>query len=156
MSPNQEPRVGIGAFILNDKGKVLLGKRKGSHGAGTWALPGGHLEFGETFENCAEREVLEETGLSIKNIQFLTATNNVMAAENKHYVTVFVSGSIYGEDEKPKLMEPEKCEAWKWVSWDEIVSLAQKELKGEIDEKRKLFSPLVNLVEQRSGFRPSL
>jgi ADP-ribose pyrophosphatase YjhB (NUDIX family) len=70
---------------------------------GTWALPGGHLEFGETFENCAEREILEETGLAIRNIQFLTATNNVMPAENKHYVTVFVGGSIYGEVTEPKV-----------------------------------------------------
>ncbi|KAE8413395.1 NUDIX hydrolase domain-like protein [Aspergillus pseudocaelatus] len=153
----QEPRVGIGAFILNKKGEVLLGKRKGSHGAGTWALAGGHLEFGETFENCAEREVLEETGLTIRNVQFLTATNNVMLDENKHYVTVFVSGDIYGDVLEPELMEPEKCEAWEWVAWEEIVALAQDAMAGkESGEKKKLFSPLVNLVEQRPGFRPVL
>ncbi|KAE8318941.1 NUDIX hydrolase domain-like protein [Aspergillus transmontanensis] len=152
-----EPRVGIGAFVLNKKGEVLLGKRKGSHGAGTWALAGGHLEFGETFENCAEREVLEETGLTIRNVQFLTATNNVMLDENKHYVTVFVSGDICGDVVEPKLMEPEKCEAWEWVAWEEIVALAEDAMAGkESGERKKLFSPLVNLVEQRPGFRPVL
>ena len=60
------PQVGVGVLILRD-GKVLLGRRKGSHGAGCWSAPGGHLEFGETLEDCAAREVLEETGLKIRN-----------------------------------------------------------------------------------------
>ena len=63
-----------------------------TYGPGTWALPGGHLEFGETFEACARREVLEETGLAVKHdsVRFLTATNDVMQPERKHYVTVFM------------------------------------------------------------------
>lgn len=63
-----------------------------THGTGTWALPGGHIEFGESFETCATREVFEETGLHIKadSVRFLTATNDVMASEHKHYVTIFM------------------------------------------------------------------
>ncbi|KAE8352831.1 NUDIX hydrolase domain-like protein [Aspergillus coremiiformis] len=155
----QVPRIGIGAFILNNEGKVLLGKRKGSHGAGTWALPGGHLEFNESFENCAEREILEETGLTIREVQFLTATNDIMVDENKHYVTVFVRGRISGERVEPKLMEPEKCEAWEWVAWDEIVAVAREVIDGKdtgntSNLRRKLFVPIVNLVLQRPGFCP--
>ncbi|KAE9395847.1 hypothetical protein BT96DRAFT_1021756 [Gymnopus androsaceus JB14] len=86
------PKVGVGVFVLNREGRFVLGKRKGSHGQGTWALPGGHLEAGESFEACAAREVLEETNITIKNVRFLTATNDVMAAEGKHYVTVWVAG----------------------------------------------------------------
>ena len=41
------PKVGIGVMIQNEKGEVLLGLRQGSHGAGEWSFPGGHLEFGE-------------------------------------------------------------------------------------------------------------
>ena len=40
----QKPRVGIGVMIFKD-GKVLLGKRKASHGEGEWASPGGHLDY---------------------------------------------------------------------------------------------------------------
>ncbi|GAB1208187.1 hypothetical protein APSETT445_006928 [Aspergillus pseudonomiae] len=135
------PKVGIGAFVLNKEGKCLLGKRKCSPGAGTWALPGGQLQFGESFENCAEREVFEKTGLTITNVQFTTATNNIMLYEGIHYMTVF-------------LMEPEKCEAWEWVAWEEIVALANYAMAGKDNGKKKLFSPLVNLVEQRPGFSP--
>ena len=59
---------------------------------GTWGLPGGHLEFGESFETCATRETLEETGLKMKDVRFLNATNSIMKAENKHYITIFMGG----------------------------------------------------------------
>lgn len=60
------PRVGVAVFVLNEKGHVLVGKRTGSHGAGTLALPGGHLELHESFQDCAAREVYQETGLMLE------------------------------------------------------------------------------------------
>ena len=52
------PLIGVAAIVIKDK-KVLLGKRKNAHGAGTWAFPGGHLEFNESIEACAKREVFD-------------------------------------------------------------------------------------------------
>lgn len=63
------PRVGVAVFVLNEKGHVLIGKRTGSHGAGTLALPGGHLELHESFQECAARETFEETGLILESPQ---------------------------------------------------------------------------------------
>jgi ADP-ribose pyrophosphatase YjhB (NUDIX family) len=54
--PPPRPLVGLGVLVVRD-GKVLVGQRRGSLGAGEYALPGGHLEHGEGFEECAAREV---------------------------------------------------------------------------------------------------
>ena len=78
------PQVGVGVIVIRE-GLVLLGKRIGSHGAGTWALPGGHLEFGESLEDCARREVLEETGLAVQSVAPGPYTNNFFVSEGKIY-----------------------------------------------------------------------
>src|SRR5712692_1149689 len=79
-------RVGVGVMILKN-GKVLLGLRNGSHGAGEWAFPGGHFEYMETFEDCATRETLEECGVEIQNIRFQLLAN-LRQYRPKHYVHV--------------------------------------------------------------------
>jgi 8-oxo-dGTP diphosphatase len=125
----QWPRVGVAA-IVRHRGKVLLGKRRGSHGEGTWALPGGHLEFGEAIEACVEREVREETGLIVTNVQFGTITNDIFIDEGRHYVTIFMVCDY--ADGTLTVMEPDKCDAWRWCGWDEI--------------PRPMFLPLANLL----------
>ncbi|KAJ9214462.1 hypothetical protein DTO166G4_3866 [Paecilomyces variotii] len=152
-----EPRVGVGVFVINKDGKFVLGVRKGSTGSGTWALPGGHLEFGETFEECAAREILEETGLALKDLQFLTATNNVMKAEKKHYITIFMAATVVGDNPKPQLLEPEKCEGWEWASWDDVCSMYEAEAQAADSqnyEGKRLFLPLTSIFQQRPGFNP--
>ena len=64
---SNRPKVGV-SVVLRFENLVLLGKRKGSHGAGTWAFPGGHLEYGESVEDCGKRELLEETNIDLKNL----------------------------------------------------------------------------------------
>ena len=59
------PVVGIGAVVIRD-GKVLLIRRGVAQGRGLWAVPGGSLELGETLQQGAEREILEETGITIR------------------------------------------------------------------------------------------
>ncbi|HYK08635.1 MAG TPA: NUDIX hydrolase [Candidatus Eisenbacteria bacterium] len=133
----QVPRVGIGV-IIRHKGKVLLGKRKGSHGEGDWAFPGGHLEFGETIEDCVKREVAEETSLHVKNIHFGAVTNDIFKKEKKHYITIFMVCDY--ANGKVKTMEPHKCEKWEWFSWETLPS--------------PLFIPFQNLLKQK--FHPFL
>src|SRR5262245_31889419 len=77
-------KVGIGVFIFNEAGHVLLGKRINSHGHGTWGLPGGHLEYGETPIECAIREAREETGLILTHLKEGLFTNDIFQEENKH------------------------------------------------------------------------
>jgi len=104
------PKVGIGVMILKD-GKVLFGKRKGSHGEGEYAFPGGHLEYMESFEGCAKRETQEECGIEITNVRFQLLAN-VKRYAPKHYAHIgLVADWKRGE---PKVLEPEKCESWGW------------------------------------------
>lgn len=114
---NSEPRVGVGVIIKKD-GKVLFGKRKGSHGAGDWCCPGGHLDFKESFEDCAIRETAEETGIKIKNIKFGAVTNDFFQNEDKHYITISIVADYDSGDVEIK--EPDKCEEWGWFEWNSL------------------------------------
>lgn len=108
------PRIGIGVIVLRGK-RILLGQRSGAHGAGTWALPGGHLEFGESLAECARREVLEETGLVIAGVTAGPFTNDFFVAEQKHYVTLFMLATVARGDAERR--EPDKCLRWDWFEW---------------------------------------
>lgn len=117
--------VGFGVMILKDK-KILLGHRhedpeKASSalkGAGTWTMPGGKLHFGETFEQGAAREVLEETGIKIKNVNVISINNDMV--EDAHFVTIgLFSDSFDGE---PKVMEPDEITEWGWFDLNNLPS----------------------------------
>lgn len=97
-------------MIFKD-GKVLLAKRKGSHGAGEYAFPGGHLEYLESFEDCAKRETKEECGIEIENIKFQFVANVTKYAP-KHYVHLGLVADWKSGD--PVVLEPEKSESWDW------------------------------------------
>lgn len=113
---NPAVRVGVACFVWKN-GKFLIAKRQGSHGAATWSVPGGHLEFDETWEDCARREVLEETGLQIKNIRFLAATNDIFK-EGKHYATVWMESDWAGGE--PAILEPDRCSAQNWCTFSTL------------------------------------
>lgn len=118
MSGMERPRVGIGVIVIKD-GKVLLGKRRGAHGAGEYAWPGGHLEHLELFDACARREVMEETGLTIGPLRFVRVLN-LRAYAPRHYVDlVFAADWVAGE---PEVREPDKVERWAWYDLDALPS----------------------------------
>ena len=112
MAKENIPRVGIGVLIFNEEGKVLFQHRTGRHAHGTWAGPGGWLEFGETFEQAAKREVKEELDLDIEDVKVVGTTNHIYTDEGKQVVTVFVKTNKFTG--KPKLMEPDKHSEFGW------------------------------------------
>jgi 8-oxo-dGTP diphosphatase len=119
MSQEYRTRVGVGVMILKF-GKVLLGVRKGSHGAGEYGFPGGGLEYMESFEDCVKREVREECGVEIQNLRFQLVANLTEYAP-KHYVHIGMIADWKSGD--PQVLEPDKCESWSWFGLDALPNL---------------------------------
>lgn len=151
MNEGIRPKVGVGVLLIRDN-KILAGRRSNvaKHGFATWAPPGGHLEFFETFEQCAEREVLEETGLKITNVRFGTVTNDFFVKENKHYITVWMLADCDGAH--ARIMEPDQCDAWQWFASHEFplelfVSFKNLINQGFVDQllEKKPESAMLNL-----------
>ena len=129
------PFVGTSAVVVRD-GLVLLGRRRGAHGAGTWSFPGGKLDAGESPEDAAARELHEETGLTAVRIAPITWTNDVFAADGLHFVTLH---HLVEADGDPQVREPDKVEGWSWHRWDAL--------------PEPLFAPITALVA--TGWRPA-
>ncbi len=122
---NKKTRGGCGVMIMKN-GQVLLGKRHDDQekassdlrGEGTWTMPGGKLDFGESLENCATREVFEETGIKLNEIKVFCVNNN--KNEHAHYVTIgLYSDNFEGE---PKVMESDEIVEWQWFNLDNLPS----------------------------------
>ncbi|MFH1601335.1 MAG: NUDIX domain-containing protein [Candidatus Shapirobacteria bacterium] len=125
MEEKKKVGVGFGVMILKD-GKLLLGKRhedpeKASsllNGAGTWTMPGGKLDFGETFEEGAKREVLEETGIILNELDVICVNQDII--ETAHFITIgLFSDAFSGE---PKVMEPDEITEWRWFDLNNLPS----------------------------------
>lgn len=187
--------IGVAAIITNEKDEVLVGKRMGSHGAGTWALPGGHMDDNreaikgtkletkekeqeennapanldtkdvvdvESVQDASCREAKEETGLSVKAGNLVHTSWEFFNGNPpgfQYYNTFFVWATMADKRAEPVNMEPNKCEEWKFMSWEELRNLWQKNpvIEEQPDEKStdqqkngnetsKLFLPLAKLV----------
>ena len=125
MSKNGIVKVGFGVMLLRE-GKVLLGKRHDDpekadsdlHGAGTWTMPGGKLHFGETFEEGAMRETLEEIGIKIeeKKLKVISVSNDMV--EDAHFITLgFLCEDFDGE---ARVLEPDEITKWQWFDLDDL------------------------------------
>ena len=112
-------RVGFGIMVVR-AGKVLLGKRGEDpakadtelHLEGTWTMPGGKLEYGEDWLDGAQRELAEETGMTLSKMRILCVNNDMN--EHAHFITIgFLAKTFSGE---PKVMEPDEITDWKWFA----------------------------------------
>lgn len=117
--------VGFGVMLFKD-GKILLGKRHVDpdkadselHGEGTWTMPGGKLEYGESFEEGAKREVSEETGIQLNESKVICVNND--KNEFAHFVTIgLYSDKFSGE---AKVMEPDEIVEWQWFDLEHLPS----------------------------------
>lgn len=110
-------RVGVGIAVLNDEGEILLGLRKGSHGEGEWAMPGGNVDPGETPHKAAQRELLEECAYSTRIGETLLPIpvwtyDDYLDTHEKHYACVYFEALVGGVP--PVNCEPDRCEGWEF------------------------------------------
>ena len=125
----QHPRVGVGVVLRQDKDLVLLGKRRGSHGAGEWAFPGGKPELWESPEEGGARELLEECGLVGRDYKQLPYWTNDMFPEwGRHFITLYLQAWSLGG--QPQLLEPDKCAEWRWFSWGSLLTTEEPLFPG--------------------------
>jgi 8-oxo-dGTP diphosphatase len=125
------PRVGV-ALILEKDGQVLLVRRQGAHGAGTWATPGGHLDFGESPAECAVRELKEEVSITAFEPEFLAITNDVFKKEDKHYITIWMKAEKFKGE--PIIASRREVAELGWFRWEDLPT--------------PRFLPLQNLLDQ--------
>jgi ADP-ribose pyrophosphatase YjhB (NUDIX family) len=135
MSKNREyperPFVGVGVVVLRGD-EVLLVQRGKAPNKGQWSIPGGKQRLGETVMQAVHRELLEETGVKIKQAALLDVVDVIMQDDNGkiqyHYTLVdyqaeWLSGECRSGDD---------ADAVKWVSFDELNSV------GLLDKTRDI------------------
>lgn len=137
-------KTGVGVIIIRDNKYVLVGKRKGSHGEGRIAFPGGHIDPKDgTLKRCGEREVLEETGMFVNVYppdhyrEELFTTFDILSEDGKKvYVTAYLIADylyggtevVRGDEKYIEPLEPDKCDWWKWVTLNELAQMIQDEV----------------------------
>jgi 8-oxo-dGTP diphosphatase len=129
----EHPHVGVGVIVTKGD-RLLLIKRKGVHGQGTWSTPGGHLEYGESPEACAIRETREETGVDIARVRALGFTNDVFEDSGRHYITLWMAAEYCSGE--ATVAAPYEASVVAWVAWDAL--------------PKPLFLPLSNLLRGES------
>jgi 8-oxo-dGTP diphosphatase len=108
--------VGGGVLILDERNQTLLTKRtnKTRNDFGSWAKPGGKLEYGEKCIQSMRREVKEELGIEIEIWGILPNTDHILKKDKQHWLAFNYLGRI--KSGNPKNLEPHKCEEIRWFS----------------------------------------
>lgn len=127
--------VGTALLILNEKGQILLGKRKGAHRAGYWSFPGGWLDRSDTETKFAViRETAEETGLIVHDAEqhlWVTEDHPEIGVRTVTLYHIARPGQWNGI---PEVLEPDKCEKWGWYYPHSLPSPLFPGLRGAIDQ----------------------
>ena len=144
-------KVSVGVIIQDADNKILLGKRKNVIGDGTWGIPGGHLKIGESIAECAKREVYDEVGIDLKNLELVEVCEIVNTGQDFQLVEIGYKTKKW--EGIVELKEHKYCSEWGFFPLDS--------LPGEIFEAHKsivekVFKQHLNIEEKEVDTDPSL
>lgn len=113
---NQITKISVGTLVFKGD-TILFGKVKNKAGEIEYLLPVGHLEFMESFTQCAKRELLEECGIAIEDVklQFVSNTDDY---KPKHYVHIGLTAKW--QNGEPEVLEQGRIESWEWISVNDL------------------------------------
>ncbi|EAR82760.1 NUDIX hydrolase (macronuclear) [Tetrahymena thermophila SB210] len=129
-------QTGVLVIILNSKDQILLGRRMDNK---LLSLPGGKIEFGESLEACAKREVKEETDLDleINKIGQVGVVNVNRPQMGFHSVCIIQCYFVTEEESNHiKNTEPHKCYGWQFYDID---ALSSQEIQQQLGHAIKEF-----------------
>ena len=112
----QHTKISIGLLVFKED-NILFGKTKDKEGKTRYILPVGHLEFMESFSDCAKREIAEECGIEIEDIKF-HFVSNTDKYKPKHYVHIGLISKW--KNGIPEVLEPGGIETWEWRSLKDL------------------------------------
>ena len=113
-----------GALAVVQRGeRILLAQRSLPPGIGKWGFPGGMQELGETIATCAQRELLEETGIAAEPVRVLTATNAIRSDEAGRVRTHFTLVAVLLDWRAGEGEPIEDATALGWFTLDEAATL---------------------------------
>ena len=132
-------RIRVAVLILQDNKVLLVQHCKNNRKY--WLLPGGGLEFGETIESCALRELMEETNLEIELGDFLFMNESIPNDAHRHVINLYFEGQVTGGI--MKLGDDEVLSDVQFISISELPGLpfypnVKQELLDYLNESGKI------------------
>lgn len=124
-----KPRLGSAAVVRKDD-RILLGKRGKQPGFGKWVLPGGGVDFLESYKDTVKREIREETGLEVIVGEFI-GVYEVIEPPDNHRVIIYSWCDYKGGEVRPS---DDLLEA-KFFTTDEVREIARKEEDNDLLKK---------------------
>lgn len=129
------PRVAVGAIVFKDN-KVLLVRRGKPPAKNSWAIPGGSIKIGETLQRAAEREILEETGITIQALDPIFTFDYIERDESGcarfHYVIIDLTAEYVGGEPRAG----DDAAEVRWLSSKEIMTLSVNSKTRELLRER--------------------
>lgn len=135
----RRPVIGVAAIVQDTEGRVLVSERRSGKMQGWYGAPGGHLEWIESFEEAAVRELKEEAGIDAHavNCEVIGVDQDYDPNEDHHWAIVFVRVKRWTG--KPTAAEPGKRGPWEWYH---PAKLPKKTLRPLVSIGQKLASDL--------------